>query len=514
VEGVGIDALLVDLDGVVTRTAKVHAEAWKRMFDEFLDEREAREGEDRRPFDLERDYRRYVDGRPRYDGVEAFLRSRGIELPRGREDDGAGTETVCGLGNAKNALFLETVRDKGVDVYADAVALLTKARDLGLRLAVVTSSRNGREIVEAAGVAELFEARVDGVTAAEAGLAGKPAPDIFLAAAAKLGVTPARAAVLEDAEAGVEAGRAGHFGLVVGVARGTDARGLERHGADVVVTDLESLSLEPGENAGPRLPRALDALEAIRGRIGDRRLALFLDYDGTLTPIVERPEDAVLSDEMRATLEALAERCAVVVISGRELSDVRERVGVPSIVYAGSHGFAIAGPPGTDITHEQGEKFVPAIERAARSLTERLAAIDGVLVENKRYAIAVHYRRVAETRVPDVEAAVEEVRALERGLKQTGGKKVIELRPDIDWDKGRAVQWLLDRLDLDRGDVEPIYIGDDVTDYDAFEALGSEGIGILVAEEAEAVGADYLLHDVDDVRVFLEALIRTLDGRD
>jgi beta-phosphoglucomutase family hydrolase len=236
----GITACLFDLDGVLTQTAKVHAAAWKQMFDAFLRDRSAQTGEPFRPF-TPGDYLEHVDGRLRPDGVRAFLASRGIELPEGTPDDPPAADTVHGLGNRKNALFLELLRSRGVDVYANSIRFVRAVRDAGLRRAVVSASKNCREILLAAGIEDLFEARVDGIAAEQAGLLGKPAPDMFLEAARRLGVGPRQAAVFEDAVAGVEAGRAGAFGWVVGVDRTGSADELRSHGADTVVADLAEL---------------------------------------------------------------------------------------------------------------------------------------------------------------------------------------------------------------------------------------------------------------------------------
>jgi beta-phosphoglucomutase family hydrolase len=233
-----VTACLFDLDGVLTRTASVHAAAWKEMFDEFLRQRD---GASFRPFDAVADYDEYVDGKPRADGTRSFLASRGITLPEGSPDDAPGVQTVHGLSDRKNALVLEKLREHGVELYDGSVRYVRAARDAGLRTAVVSSSANTAEVLDAAGIADLFEARIDGVTAKERDLAGKPAPDMFLAAAEALDVPPSQAAVFEDALAGVQAGRAGGFALVVGVDRTGQADALKSHGADIVVKDLEEL---------------------------------------------------------------------------------------------------------------------------------------------------------------------------------------------------------------------------------------------------------------------------------
>jgi beta-phosphoglucomutase family hydrolase len=236
-----ISACLFDLDGVLTQTAKVHATAWKEMFDGFLREWAERTGEPFRAFDRPTDYDEYVDGKPRLDGVRSFLASRGIELPMGSSTDPPEAETVHALGTRKNELVLELIRQQGVQPYEGSVRFVEAARDQGLRRAVVSASTNCRDVLVAAGIEHLFEVRIDGVVAERDGLAGKPAPDTFLAAARTFGVEPAHAAVFEDALAGVEAGRAGAFGWVVGVDRTGQAEALRGRGADVVVNDLAEL---------------------------------------------------------------------------------------------------------------------------------------------------------------------------------------------------------------------------------------------------------------------------------
>jgi beta-phosphoglucomutase family hydrolase len=240
-----VTACLFDLDGVLTQTAKVHNAAWTETFNAFLKERAASTGEPYRPFDPGPDYNRYVDGKPRADGVRSFLASRGITLPEGTPDDPPEADTVNGVGNRKNVILRKRIHTDGVDVYPGSVAYLEAAVAAGLRRAVVSASANCRDVVAAAGLDRYLEARVDGVVARERQLRGKPHPDTFLAGADLLGVAPGNAAVFEDALAGVAAGKAGGFGYVIGVDRVGQADELRAHGADVVVTDLADLLKEP-----------------------------------------------------------------------------------------------------------------------------------------------------------------------------------------------------------------------------------------------------------------------------
>jgi beta-phosphoglucomutase family hydrolase len=241
----GVRACLFDLDGVLTQTAKVHAAAWKEMFDAYLKSRAAASGERFVPFDEGDDYDEYVDGKPREGGVRSFLASRGIELPPGSPDDPPDRETVAGLGNRKNEIVLRLIRERGVQAYEGSVRYVKAAREAGLRRAVVSSSTNCRDVLRAASIEDLFEARIDGVVAEREHLRGKPAPDTFLAGARAVGVSAPEAAVFEDALAGVAAGRAGGFGCVVGIDRVGQADELREHGASVVVKDLADLLEQP-----------------------------------------------------------------------------------------------------------------------------------------------------------------------------------------------------------------------------------------------------------------------------
>src|SRR5690242_6695140 len=241
----GIRGCLFDLDGVLTKTAQVHDAAWQEMFDGYLRERSRRTGGPFVPFDRVADYENFVDGKPRADGTRSFLKSRGIELPEGSLDDPPDAETVGGLSNRKNEILLRRIREDGVEAYPGSVRYVRAVRDAGLRRAVVTSSANCRDVLAAAGLADLFEAHIDGLTVEREHLRGKPAPDSYLAGARALGLEPRMAAVFEDALAGVAAGRAGRFGFVVGVDRLGQADALAEHGADVVVTDLAELLDRP-----------------------------------------------------------------------------------------------------------------------------------------------------------------------------------------------------------------------------------------------------------------------------
>jgi trehalose-phosphatase len=251
------------------------------------------------------------------------------------------------------------------------------------------------------------------------------------------------------------------------------------------------------------LPSALNLVDEIIADAIGKRLAVFLDYDGTLAPIVSHPEDAWLADSMRQTLRSLAARVPVAILSGRDLDDVRGRVLVDGIVYAGSHGFDIAGP---GLRRELGAEFLPELDLAEKDLREALDEIPGAQLERKHFSVASHYRNVNENDAFRVALAADAVAAKHRKLRRLDGKKVYELLPDIDWNKGKAVLWLLETLDLEGRNALPIYIGDDRTDEDAFRALDKRGVAILVSEHAQVTAANYWLNNPEEVERFLQRI--------
>lgn len=244
-------AFLFDMDGVVTRTARVHAAAWKRMFDEYLSQRAKATGKPFVPFNSRTDYQRYVDGKPRQEGAESFLRSRGIDLPMGSLNDGPDVQTVNGLANRKDRYFLDTLEHHGVTVFQGTVRFIRNARSRGIRTAIVSSSRNCKAVIAKAGLTSLFDARVDGIDLHDQHLKGKPAPDTYVEAGRRVHAAPDQSAIFEDAVAGVEAGRAGRFRLVVGLGSGSHAVDLRAHGANLVVAELGSVELLDGSRVAP-----------------------------------------------------------------------------------------------------------------------------------------------------------------------------------------------------------------------------------------------------------------------
>ena len=511
-----IKALIFDLDGVITRTASVHARAWKQVFDEYLKERRENGESVYTPFDIEEDYRRYVDGKPRYKGVKSFLDTRDITLPQGTPDSKPGWDSVCAIGNRKNEIFHEMLGKEGPEVFTDAAEKIQKWKNNGFKTAVVSSSKNCKAVLESAGLKHLFEVRVDGVIAQEQGLTGKPAPDIFVYAAEKIGVNPRNSVVMEDARSGVQAGKAGGFGLVVGVARKKQGKVLLENGADVAVRSFEDIEILPSGKftIHPQgLPSALERIREIKDKIGDKTFPVFLDYDGTLTPIVNNPEDAVLTEKMRVILKKLSELTTTAIVSGRDLMTVKNFVQLDELIYAGSHGFDISMPDGTRMQNEEAKAALSALDESEKQLQDQLSPIPGVQVERKKFAVAVHYRNVSPDKVPQLKEIVDYILKDYDTLRKGEGKMVLELQPDTDWHKGKAVFWLIDKLNLDQLDMFPFYLGDDITDEDAMMSIQELGAGILVGDHGQLTAARYGLKDVDQTGQFLEYLIKELKKR-
>jgi trehalose 6-phosphate phosphatase len=506
-----IEALIFDLDGVITQTRKTHKKAWKATFDNFF--AEPGTGLLSQQAMSEEDYQDYVDGKPRYVGVQSFLESRSIKLPLGNPDDEPGYETICAVGNLKNKLFNELLESEGVEIYNDAIAKLRDWKKQGIKTAIVSSSKNCQKIIIAAGIEDLFNTRVDGMVSVEIGLKGKPDPDIFTEAARRLNARPENSVVFEDAIAGVQAGQKGYFGLVVGVNRFNNKQALLDNGADITIDNFSELDFSDPEiqeeyfsrQGKPIFPGNEDVFKLLR----EKRPAIFLDYDGTLSPIVPRPEDAIIPDEMKQTLQQLAGMFTVAIVTGRDKDDVENLVGLNELVYAGSHGYIISGPNGLFMEHEDSKNIIPKLDEIEdeikKELTERT---EGTQLDRKRYAIGIHYRNARK----EDEAVVHEIANAMinkyKGFKIGAGKKILEIKPDLDWHKGKAVDWILKALKLSgQKDIIPLFIGDDMTDEDAFKTLQDKGIGILVGGHGKKTAATYALKNVFQVNEFFKKLI-------
>lgn len=506
-----IQAAILDMDGVITQTAKVHKNAWREMFDEFFKEKGYQEQNSM----TDDDYLSYIDGKPRYDGVKSFLGSRNISLPYGDTGDKPSYESICGLGNRKNDLFRELLSKGGVDTFASAIEKIKKWKNEGIKVAVVTSSKNCKLVLDTAGITSLFDAIVDGVVAKELQLDGKPNPDIFLQAAKMMEIEPKQAIVFEDAISGVQAGSKGNFAYTIGVSRNGKYTHFYENGADVVIESFQDIDItkEKGDK-GPfeqKVPMVFSRLDEFYDLFLDKKPVIFLDYDGTLTPIVSQPEDAVLSKEMRDILIELSESKKTAVVSGRDMDDVKSLVNIDTLYYAGSHGFRISGPGGLKMELDEAQKFLPMLDDIENELIVELEnEIEGVKIDRKRYAVAIHYRNAPEDSIDTVFKKADEIIQKYKDFKKGTGKKIIEIKPGIDWHKGKALFWIMDALDVEnKNNYIPIYIGDDVTDEDAFKAIADEGIGILVGEHELPTAAKCKLKGVEEVKLLLLSLAKT-----
>ncbi|MDI2030246.1 trehalose-phosphatase [Saccharopolyspora sp. TS4A08] len=491
-------AVLFDMDGVITDTAAVHFAAWKRLFDQYLASRQRSSSEDHQPF-READYADYVDGKRRIDGVVDFLRSRGISVPGGAAVDEAGFETAHGLGELKDRYFLDALAATRTLLFHDVVPLIESLRSRGIRTAVISASRNCAQVLERAGAAQLFDVRVDGVLADRLGLPGKPAPAIFLEAAHRLSTPASACVVIEDAKAGVQASRAGFLGLTIGIARTGPPNRLLESGADAVVSTLNDISVGPSpERRLSEVPDAHHCWNEIADRIRDHNPVLLLDFDGTLAQIRDDPTKVTMPWRTRNVLQRLARHSPVAILSGRDLQDLRCRIRIENLWYAGSHGFELADPEGELITQHAGETASSDLDNAERLLRDELAGVPGALVDRKRFALAVHYRNVRTDRTEDVMSTVARIGRGFTTLRPAHGRRVIELLPNVQWNKGRALRWLLDRMGLSGTDVVPVFAGDDYTDEDALREIHDDGIGIVVRSTEHGDRLTWAHYAVDD----------------
>ncbi|BBX71359.1 trehalose-phosphatase [Mycolicibacterium psychrotolerans] len=456
------DAVIFDLDGVVTDTAALHAAAWRATLDDYLQRRGARAGEDHSPL-TDDDCRVLADPSR---GVAEVLASRGVTLPPGGAED-PHDGTVEGLQHRQQQLFAVLLAD-GVGVFESTVDLVRTLAADGIAAAVYSRNPHSARVLYAAGLTDSFAAKVDDV----------PPEDLLLEAARRVGVHPGRCVAVDTTAAGVSAGRDGGFALVIGVDRTGRGDELLRRGADVVIADLVAVSVRDSFRRTSEMADALQSYSEVAGLLEIRRPVVMLDYDGTLSEIVGEPASATLVSGADKALEALAARCPVAIISGRSLADIQARVDVPGLWYAGSHGFELTAPDGTRHVNEAGAAAVHDLQDARDELRQRLASVDGLFIEDKRFSVAVHYRGVAPDRVDEVMAVVR-ILGQRHHLRVTGGRKVIELRPDVEWGKGRTIEWILEHIggaDL----LLPMYIGDDLTDEDGFDAIRHKGVGIAV----------------------------------
>jgi len=436
--------------------------------------------------------------------VEPMPRVRRSGRPHGRpfaaivlELDGVLTRPVAPATRLRGS----KARGDAVVTCQDTVAALRRWRRGDLPCAAIGQGPDGHRVLRAVGLRDEIDVVLDRGSADELGL--RDEAELIGAAVARMGVLPRDTVALCSRPATVAAARRAGVGLVAGIDRHGAGRLLVDAGAHQVTRHAFALRFPR------RLPSALASRHALAAWRGNRSIAVFLDDDGTLAPIADDPQRAVLSPRVRATLEALAERWPVAILSGRDRADVEARVGVSDVLYAGSHGLEIGGR-GLQRVPLEAAQALPEVERAHARLLERIGSVPGVRFERKRFSLAVHHRNVADPHAMlEIERTIDAVLADSTRLRRRAGKQVIELQPDVDWDKGRALRWMLEAMGLDPRSTFPIHIGDDETDEDAFAALSGMGAGIHVGSSTSASLADFAVRDPDEVAellAWLEAL--------
>lgn len=507
---IGMKAIIIDMSEVLIHTALINKNAWETTFNDLLKNKN-----NIQPF-IDEDFYSFIEGKPKFERVQNFLNSRNINLPFGSQSDPEENETVCGLEKKKSKLFSQMLKKNELQFYEMALQKIKYWKEKGLKTAIVSSDENFKKALNSSEIRNLFDVKIDGHASRKKGLKEKPEADLYIEATKELGIAPESCVLFDDSVPGLQAGSKGNFGLVIGVNRRENRKLLSENGADLVIDDFDELDLvnDPEVKAWfdqPTPPFASQYVE-IGKLVYEKTPVLFLDYDGTLTPIVQRPEDAVISEEMRDVLNECASKFNVAAVSGRDMDDLKSRINLDTLIYAGSHGFRISGPGGLYMEHEKSEEILPELDNMEKKLQQVFSnTIEGVQIERKRYAIAIHYRNSKEQDVPFIKEKVFEATENSEIFKVGEGKKILEIKPGIDWHKGKAVLWILEKLGLNDPDKYiPIYIGDDVTDEDAYEALKGRGIGIQVGPGAESTAAQYKLKNVYQVRIFLKELANFL----
>lgn len=492
-----IKGIIFDMDGVVTQTATLHFDAWKAILDEFL---LTRNPEENKLF-TEEDYFYYLDGMPRAEGLSNFLTARQI-IPHSNQE-----KWIKQLTNKKNKYLQKLLKNQSVDYFPDTLQFIEFLLLHRYQIALISSSKNCIPILKSAKIDRLFPIYVDGIISEQLNIPGKPEPDIFLEAAKRLKLCPQECLVIEDALSGVKAAKKGQFGTIIALDRKKklSSQFLELQ-PDYILPDLSKAQQLFNKNT--RIHRAPKSGLAVLPSIYHLmkhcyQFIIFLDYDGTLTPIVEKPDQAILSTSMHHCLTSLSQEYLTVIISGRELEDLKEHINISTLFYSGNHGLEFMGPQSY---YQIGEEFKEEIEELYYALTQKFAGISGCFIENKNFSLSVHYRLVDEKKVRLIEKQVDNALVNYPRLKKHYGKKVYEIRPNILWNKGIASNAILEKFKLNNPHLIPIYIGDDVSDEDAFDVFQTKGITIKVEKNPLHTKANYFLDSPLEVQSFLTQL--------
>lgn len=498
-----LKAVIFDMDGVITDTAKTHFICWKKAFDEFLLKLSKESKKNFKPF-TENDYLQYVDGVSRLDGIKNFFKSRHIKCATNKIN-------IHTLANKKTKLFIQAVKKSEVKIFDSSIILIKQLIQNEVKVAVVSASKNCKKILTKAKIINLFDVIADDTVAKRLQLKSKPHPAIFLEAAKRLAVKPEEAIIIEDALAGIKAAKLGHFGLTIAVDRNKKKYAqFKILGADYIVKDLATFNYAKLKKIFTLLlPSAITNFSAIKNKLKNKKIILCLDFDGTLTPIVTRPYLAALTKSMHSLLAELSKYFPLLIISGRELLDIVNKVNIPHIYYAGNHGLEMKLADFFPEHITKGLDYLEEINKAYLELVDLLSPIKNCLVENKKYSLSVHYRLVKSEQTLLIKSKLDEVINKHPHLSKHHGKKVFEVRPKMAWHKGKVISHILKMLSpSDTENFLPIYLGDDLTDEDAFAEIKKSGIGILVTNTPRKSKALYYLRDTKEVYDFLNKLIR------
>ena len=510
-----IDGFIFDLDGVVTDTQEQHASAWKKMFNQFLEERRSQSLPEEVLEDFrDSDYYEYLDGKPRKDGIKSFLVSRNIDLPYGESGDPEDAPTIEGLAKKKNRYYLELIDSEGVRIIHDTVDFIHHLREAHIPIALVSSSRNAHHILKKTGLESYFDAVVTPKEAEKKALKGKPSPDYFLEACKEIHKEPSSCAIVEDSLAGIEAGKSGGFQEVVGLdyhGNEDTLAALKERGADEAVSSLWDLQIV--HQVLP-LPNILAHFDEVFTPEDELNYFLFLDFDGTLSPIVDVPSEAQALDELPEIIQKCTEHFRVCIITGRDSHVIMEKLRLNNVFYAACHGFEITSFPNFLYQVPEAKAAIPNLDQAEKKFAEEFSGIEGFVLERKKFGIALHYRMMKSPEaVSKLKDKVTKYVSSDSALKVREGEKVLEILPEVYWDKGMAMLKIYQVLGIHEKDLPPLYIGDGQTDEDAFREMETLGIPILASIGQRRSKAKYHLRGPVEVRDFLKKLLERKSRR-
>ncbi len=499
-------AYIFDLDGVITDTRVPHIKAWESTLNKFINAKRRtsqRASGEYHEF-LQSDYRDFIDGRPRVEGIKNFLTSRGIEFNDVEVDN---------ISSEKNQLYLKILKGSGVKIIRDTLIFIHNLKKENIPVGVVSSSMNAHKILDECGIKDFFDVVITPVEALKRSLRGKPSPDYFLEASRSLHVHPSHSSVIEDSVAGVKAAREGGFGEVIGMDHEGDLQNinaLKSEGANIVVDSLLKLKIS---RTFKRLPNILKDLHKSIFLKDLKDYFLFLDFDGTISPIISDPSKAELLDGVFDLISELSHYLKICIITGRDTEFIQNKIMIKNLVYAASHGFDISFSHDFHYEPEVTKEFINELNDGEFYFNKLLGFIPGIVMERKKYGLALHYRMIKSTEMREkIIHEVKKYAAKRVVFKIHEGEMVIELLPNLNWDKGKAIIKIYEVMNLDKNQHPPLYIGDGKTDEDAFKEMRNWGVSILVSFEARPSMASFHLRGPEEVKAFLKEYLILIRG--